>query len=124
MKKENAQLQIQINTLLEEVECMRNSQESISSFKKYVEESRAVTPDLINTVLVKQIAENEIICQQQLKNTENIWKNKMDEECQNISKEFMQKMKELEFDLKQKFEKEKSDIEQRYKTKMCEMEKI
>ncbi|XP_076360054.1 uncharacterized protein LOC143252186 isoform X2 [Tachypleus tridentatus] len=123
MRKENGQLQIQINTLLEEVECMRKSQESISSFKKYVEESRAVTPDLINTVLVKQIAENEIICQQQLKNTENIWKNKMDEECQNISKEFMQKMKELEFDLKQKFEKEKSDIEQRYKTKMCEMEK-
>ncbi|XP_076352825.1 uncharacterized protein LOC143248343 [Tachypleus tridentatus] len=47
----------------------------------------------------------------------------MDEECQNIRKEFMQKMKELEFDLKQKFEEEKSGIEQSYKTKICEMEK-
>ncbi|XP_076360252.1 uncharacterized protein LOC143252264 isoform X1 [Tachypleus tridentatus] len=30
MKKENAQLQIQINTLLEEVECMRNSQATVA----------------------------------------------------------------------------------------------
>ncbi|XP_076358935.1 uncharacterized protein LOC143251550 [Tachypleus tridentatus] len=81
------------------------AQESISSFKKYVEESRAVTPDLINTVLVKQIAENEIICQQQLKNTENIWKNKMDEEeiVQKDNKESIKLLQE-DFEKKLKFE--------------------
>ncbi|XP_022240435.1 synaptonemal complex protein 1-like isoform X2 [Limulus polyphemus] len=101
--------------------------EIVSSFRQHLEESKTVTPDL-SALLTKQVAQNErerleIIYQQQFRSPENIWQNKMDEECQNISKEFMQKMKELEFDLKQKFEKEKSDIEQNYKIEISEIEK-
>ncbi|XP_076339964.1 uncharacterized protein LOC143240790 isoform X2 [Tachypleus tridentatus] len=112
-----------LHTLWSLVKTEPENLEIASSFRQHVEESKTVASDFINAVSVKQTAQNEIINEQQVKNAENIWKNKMDEECQNISKEFMQKMKELEFDLKQKFEEEKSDIEQRYKTKICEMEK-